>query len=151
MFKILGRDALYIDIPAVFKKRMLELSGDDEKEKLFKEILEKSEVTYLLNGTTEEHTFFIRVPKDVTPEQIQTLADASLEILKRTVETVPCVEVEGIRQKYQVIITNWEEPEIIGMNKTPGMSSGEVFKPIFQSLDKPGRANQNMNREDRYF
>ena len=80
-----------------------------------------------------------------------TMADASLEILKRTVETVPCVEVEGIRQKYQVIITNWEEPEIIGMNKTPGMSSGEVFKPIFQSLDKPGRANQNMNREDRYF
>ena len=66
MFKILGRDALYIDIPAVFKKRMLELSGD-EKEKLFREILEKSEVTYLLNGTTEEHTFFIRVPKDITP------------------------------------------------------------------------------------
>ena len=93
MFKILGSDALYIDIPAVFKKRMLELAGDDEKEKLFKEILEKSEVTYLLNGTTEEHTFFIRVPKDVTPEQIQTLADASLEILKRTVEAIPCVEV----------------------------------------------------------
>lgn len=151
MFKILGKDALYIDIPVVFKKRMLELAGDDEKESMFKEIVEKSEVTYLLNGTTEEHTFFIRVPKDVTPDQIQTLADASLEILKRTVETVPCVEVDDIRQKYQVIITNWDEPEIIGLNKTPGMSSGEVFKPIFQSLSKPGRANQNQNREDRYF
>lgn len=151
MFKILGKDALYIDIPVVFKKRMLELAGDDEKEKLFKDVTEKSEVTYLLNGTTEEHTFFIRVPKDVTPEQIQTMADASLEILKRTVETVPCVEVDDIRQKYQVIITNWDEPEIIGLNKTPGMSSGEVFKPIFQSLSKPGRANQNQNREDRYF
>lgn len=151
MFKILGKDALYIDIPAVFKERIIALAGDDGKEKLFKDITEKSEVTYLLNGTTEEHTFFIRVPKDVTPEQIQDMADASLEILKRTVENVPCVEVEGIRQKYQVIITNWDEPEIIGLNKTPGMSSGEVFKPIFQSLSKPGRANQNQNREDRYF
>lgn len=119
MFKILGEDALYIDIPEKFKKRMLELAGDDEKEKVFKDIVGRSEVTYLLNGTTEEHTFFIKVPKDVTPEQIQTMADASIEILKRTVETVPCVEVEGVRQKYQVIITNWEEPEIIGKNKTP--------------------------------
>ncbi len=141
MFKILGEDALYIDIPDTFKKRMLALAGDDEKEKVFKEIVGRSEVTYLLNGTTEEHTFFIRVPEDVTPEQIQTMADASLEILKRTVENTPCVEVEGVRQKYQVIITNWEEPEIIGKNKTPGMSSGAVFKPIIQSLDKPGKAN----------
>ena len=150
MYKILGEDALYIDIPAVFKKRMLELVDEgDEKEKEFKEILGKSEVTYLLNGTTEEHTFFIRVPKDITPEQIQVMADASLAILKRTVENIPCVEVEGIRQKYQVIITNWDEPDIIGKNKAPGLSSAEVFKPIIQSLDKPGRANSTF--QDQFF
>lgn len=150
MFRILGEDALYIDIPATFKRRMLSLaSREDGKESEFADILEKSEVTYMLNGTTEEHTFFINVPKDITPEQIQTMADASLAILGRTVEQTPAVEVNGIRQKYQVIITNWEEPDIIGLHKTPGMSSGEVFKPIFKALDAPGRANSSM--QDQFF
>ena len=145
MFKILGADALYIDIPQTFKRRLEELSSDDEKDLVTQ--LGRSEVTYMLNGTTEEHTFFIRVPEDVTPEQIQMMSDATLAILKRTVENTPCVEVEGVRQKYQVIITNWEEPEIIGLNKTPGMSSGAVFKPIIKALDDPGRANSTQQNQ----
>lgn len=145
MFKILGADALYIDIPQTFKRRLEELASDDEKDLVTQ--LGRSEVTYMLNGTTEEHTFFIRVPEDVTPEQIQMMSDATLAILKRTVENTPCVEVEGVRQKYQVIITNWEEPEIIGLNKTPGMSSGAVFKPIIKALDDPGRANSTQQNQ----
>ncbi len=147
MWKILGKDALYVEIPQVWKQRMLELAGDDEKSSKFKEIVEGAEVTYMLNGTTEEHTFFIRVPDDITPDDIQVLADVALDILKKS-ET-PCIEIEGVRQRYQVIITNWHEPEIIGMNKTPGMSSGEVFKPIIQGLDGPGRLNSAFN--DQFF
>ncbi len=139
MWKILGSDALYIDIANTWKRRMIELAGDDDKSKKFKDIVDVSDVTYMMNGTTEEHTFFIRVSKDLTPEDIQTLADVSLDILKAI--EFPCVEVEGVRQRYQVVITNWEEPEIIGLNKTPGMSSGEVFKPIIGGLDSPGRLN----------
>lgn len=147
MWKILGKDALYVEIPQVWKQRILELAGDDEKSSKFKEIVEGAEVTYMLNGTTEEHTFFIRVPDDITPDDIQVLADVALDILKKS-ET-PCIEIEGVRQRYQVIITNWHEPEIIGMNKTPGMSSGEVFKPIIQGLDGPGRLNSAFN--DQFF
>lgn len=147
MWKILGKDSIYIDIANTWKQRMLELSGDDEKSQTFKKIVEASEVTYLLNGTTEEHTFFIKVSDDITPEEIQTLADVSLDILKNI--DCPCVEVEGIRQKYQVVITNWHEPEIIGKNKTPGMSSGEVFKPIIQGLNAPGKLNTKF--ESQYF
>lgn len=147
MWKILGKDALYVEIPQVWKQRMLELAGDDDKSSKFKEIVEGAEVTYMLNGTTEEHTFFIRVPDDITPDDIQVLADVALDILKKS-ET-PCIEIEGVRQRYQVIITNWHEPEIIGMNKTPGMSSGEVFKPIIQGLDGPGRLNSAFN--DQFF
>lgn len=145
MWKILGRDAIYIDIPDVWKTRMLELAGDDGKSETFKRIVGESEVTYLLNGTTEEHTFFIRVGKDVTPEEIQTLADVSLDILKASED--PCIAIEDQMQRYQVVITNWEEPEIIGLNKTPGMSSGEVFKPIIQGLDAPGRPNTTQGNQ----
>lgn len=143
MWKILGKDAIYIDIAPTWKARMLELAGDDEKSIKFKEIVESSEVTYLLNGTTEEHTFFIKVADEVTPEEIQILADVTLDILKNS-ET-PVVEIMDVVQRYQVIITNWKEPEIIGLNKTPGMSSGEVFKPIIQALDSQGRLNAMYN------
>ena len=139
MWKILGKDTMYIDIANTWKSRMMELAGDDDKSKLFKEIVESSEVTYMMIGTTEEHTFFIRLSDDRTPEEIQTLADVSLEILKNSES--PCVSIEDTVQKYQVIITNWHEPEIIGLNKTPGMSSGQVFKPIIGSLDAPGKPN----------
>lgn len=142
MWKILGTDALYVEIADTWKKRMLELAKDDEKSQTFKEIVGKSEVTYMMNGTTEEHTFFIKVPDEITPEEIQILADVSLDILKGV--EYPPIEVEGVRQKYQVIITNWKEPEIIGLNKTPGMSSGEVFKPIIQGLDGPGKMNSQF-------
>ncbi len=149
MWKILGHDALYVEIPDVWKKRMLELSEtlpeDAEKAKRFRDIVGGSEVTYMLNGTTEEHTFFIRVSDNITPEEIQILADVSLDILKKSED--PCIIIEDVRQKYQVIITNWHEPEIIGLNKTPGMSSGEVFKPIIQGLDKPGRLNPAFSNQ----
>ncbi len=147
MWKILGRDALYVEIPDVWKQRMIELSGEGEKAEKFKEIVGESKVTYLLNGTTEEHTFFIRVPDEITPEEIQILADVTMDVLKASKN--PCIEVEDVRQRYQVIITNWKEPEIIGLNKTPGMSSGEVFKPIIQGLDAPGRMNSQFS--NRYF
>lgn len=147
MWKILGRDAIYLDIPVVWKQRMLELSGEGEKADKFRDIVGKSEVTYMLNGISEEHTFFIKVPDEITPEEIQILADVALDILKASED--PCIEVEGVRQRYQVVITNWKEPEIIGQNKTPGMSSGEVFKPIIQGLDAPGRANPAFN--DQFF
>ena len=150
MWKILGQDALYVEIPDTWKKRMLELSGlsdDPDKAEKFRDVVGKSEVSYLLNGTTEEHTFFIRVPDEITPQEIQILADVALDVLKKS--EAPCIEVEGVVQRYQVIVTNWHEPEIIGKNKTPGMSSGEVFKPIIQGLDAPGRMNPQFN--DQYF
>ena len=59
MWKILGKEAIYIDIPETWKKGMLELTPEDEKGKLFKEILEASEVEYLFNPQTLEHTWEI--------------------------------------------------------------------------------------------
>ena len=139
MWKILGKEAIYVDIPVTWKDRMLELTADDDKGKKFKDIVSKSKVEYLFNPQTEEHTFFIRLDDDYSPEDIQDLADSVLDTLKKL--DVPVVEIEETRQKYQVIITNYHEPEIIGLNKTPGMSSGQVFMPIIKSLNSPGQMN----------
>jgi hypothetical protein len=143
MWKILGKEAIYIDIPVTWKERMLELTADDDKGKTFKDILSRSEVEYLFNPQTEEHTFFIRLDDAITPEEIQTMADSTLDTLKAL--EIPVVEIEETRQKYQVIITNYHEPELIGLNKTEGMSSGQVFLPIINSLSSPGKLNQSFN------
>jgi len=143
MWQIFGKEAIYIDIPDTWKNGMLELSPDDEKGKLFKDILGKSKVEYLFNPQTEEHTFFIRLDDAITPEEIQSMADVSLEILKASEK--PVISIEDTVQRYQVIITNYHEPELIGLNKTPGMSSGQVFMPIIKSLDSQGRLNQQFN------
>ena len=91
MWKILGKEAIYIDIPATWKERMLEIVADDDKGKLFKDILAKSNVEYIFNSQTLEHTFFIRLADEVTPEEIQTMADCVLETLKSL--EMPVVEV----------------------------------------------------------
>jgi len=143
MWKILGKEAIYIDIPNTWKERMLELMSDDDKGKKFKDIVSKSKVEYLFNSQSLEHTFFIRLDDDYTPEDIQELADATLSTLKTL--DVPVVQIEDDIQRYQVIITNYHEPELIGLDKTPGMSSGQVFMPIINSLNGPGQMNSHFN------
>ncbi|MDR1954578.1 MAG: hypothetical protein LBP82_01330 [Candidatus Methanoplasma sp.] len=142
MWKILGIETIYIDIPNTVKSRLIELAGDGEKEVRFRDLLEMSKVMFLLNGETEESSFFITVPDDLCPEDIQLMADVILDIAK-TAE-FPFVEVKGTEQRYQVIITNNKEPELIGLNKTPGMSSVELFKPIIKAWDSRGRPNSSF-------
>ena len=142
MWKILGVRTIYIDIPDTAKGRLMELAGDSEKAANFRGLMERSEVMFLLNGETEENSFFITVPDDLTPDEIQLMADVILDVA-RTIE-FPFVEVENAEQRYQVIITNNKEPELLGVNKTPGMSSAEVFKPVIRSLDSRGKENHSF-------
>ncbi|MCK9323748.1 MAG: hypothetical protein RBR05_01640 [Candidatus Methanomethylophilaceae archaeon] len=142
MWKILGKDAIYIDIPHTAKDRLLELAGNSEKDNTFKDLLNESELTFILNGETEFCSFIVKVSDDLTPEQIQLMADVVLDIVNKFQE--PFVTAENVEQRYLVIITNNKEPELLGINKTPGMSSGKIFKPIFEALDKPGRMNSEF-------
>jgi len=147
MWKILGMRTIYVDIPNTAKSRLIELAGDGEKEARFKELMEMSEVMFLLNGETEENSFFIKVPDDLSPEDIQIMADVVLDIA-RSIE-YPFISVENFEQRYRIILTNDKEPELIGINKTPGMSSVEVFKPVIRSLDGRGKLNPQFN--DRFL
>lgn len=144
MWKVLGEDAIYLDIPYKMKDGLIRLSGEGEKADAFRKMLDMSEVTFMINGETEENTFFINVPEELTPEDIQLMADVVLDIAKGL--DFPFISADEAEQRYQVIITNNKEPELIGLNKTPGMSSGEIFKPIFRSLDAPGRRNTEFDK-----
>jgi len=142
MWKILGKNTIYLDIGYTAKRRLEELAGNDERANQFRELMEKSNINFMINGTTEYNTFFFRVPDELTPEQIQLMADVSLSIVCNS--EVPMIEVEGVEQKFLIIFTNDKEPELLGIHKTPGMSSGAIFKPIIQALDAPGRLNSQF-------
>ena len=143
MWKVLGKEAMYLDIGPVWVERILELSKDYEGDEKFKELMDGSEVSHLFNGSTETHNIMIEVPKEYTPEDIQIMADMILSIAKDNMET-PFISLEDNYQKCQVIINNEEEPELIGMNRTEGYASGKIFLPILDSLTRPGRPNESM-------
>ena len=143
MWKVLGKEAMYLDIGPVWVERILELSKDYEGDEKFKELMDGSEVSHLFNGSTETHNIMIEVPKEYTPEDIQVMADMILSIAKDNMET-PFISLEDNYQKCQVIINNEEEPELIGMNRTEGYASGKIFLPILDSLTRPGRPNESM-------
>lgn len=143
MWKVLGKDCLYIDIAKAWTERILELSVNYEKADEFKKLMEESEVFHLFDATLETHNFMIEVPKDYTPEQIQTMADVILSIAKDNIDT-PFVEIEGKYQKSNVIISNEDEPELIGSSRSDGYGSGKIFLPILTSLTQPGRMNESM-------
>jgi hypothetical protein len=142
MWKILGKDAIYLDVGNVAKQRLMELAGDDETGIGFRALMEKSDITFMINGTTEYNSFFFNVPEEYTPEQIQFMADIALKIV--TESEVPMVTIEDVEQNFLIIFTNDKEPELLGIRKTPGMSSGAIFKPIIQALDKPGNLNKDF-------
>ena len=143
MWKVLGKEAMYIEIAAVWTERIIELSKEYEGDEEFKKLMDGSEVKHLFNGSTETHNMMIEVPKEYTPDNIQMMADMILSIAKDNIE-MPFITVDGQYQKCQVIITNEDEPELIGMNRTEGYGSGKIFLPILDSLTRPGRPNESM-------
>jgi len=144
MWKIFGKETIYIDIPHTVKERLISLSGNTEKDNKFKDLITETEITFLINGETEENSVFIRVKEDLSPYDIQLMADVFLDIAKNS--DVPFIIVGDVEQRYKIIFTNDKEPELIGLNKTPGMSSVEVFKPIIRSLNGSGRMNSSFDR-----
>ena len=131
MWKILGKDAMYIDIPYVFVERMGELAGEGDDADMFRSCLGESEIKFLINPETEECSFMIHIPEELTPEEIQNIAETALAVAQDY--DAPLITAEDVEQRYKIIITNNKEPELIGLNKTEGFGSGQVFMPIFDS------------------
>jgi hypothetical protein len=131
MWKILGADALYVEFADVWRTRIVEIVSESENGKKFKRLMKDAEVSYMMNGATEEHTFMVQLPEKVSKNDIQFLADEILNVAKTAGS--PFVSLNDVREKCQVIFTTEKEPEIIGLDKTKGFSSGAAFAPIYKS------------------
>lgn len=134
MFRIFGKECLYVDIADVFDSQILALSSFDDKASDFARLMDGTETKFLLNGSTEESCFCITVPDEYTPEDIQTMADVIMRAIERFGQAP--VTVDGRTQDYRIIINNAREPEVIGMAKDKNTTSFPVFAPIIQNWGK---------------
>ncbi len=139
MWKVLGKEAIYLDVPYIFAKRMGELAGEGDNADMFRKCLNESDIRFMINPESEECSFMVYIPEGLTPEDIQNIAETALSVAQ-TYED-PFLIAEDSEQRYKIIITNNKEPELLGLAKTEGFSSGQVFMPIFDSLSKQGRLN----------
>jgi hypothetical protein len=140
MWKILGADALYVEFADVWRERIEEVVSEGGAGKKFKEVMKGSEVVYMMNGATEEHTFMVQLPETVSSGDVQFLADEILKVAKTA--DFPFVSLNGNREKCQVIFTTEKEPEIIGLEKAEGYSAGAVFAPILEGWGGAGKRNE---------
>ena len=143
MWKILGKEAMYIEFADVFKERIIDIASGMEGKEKFVGLMKGSDVMHIFNGSTETHGFNIRPGDDVPSEDIQLMADAILDVIKSE-ENLFVVSLDDQYQASVINIRADKEPELIGRDMTEGYGSGQIFQPIFDSLSKPGRMNEGF-------
>ena len=80
MWKILGADSLYLEFADVWKKRISEIVSNGDGR--FEELMKDSDVTYMMNGATEIHTFIVQLRETLSTDDVQFLADEILNVAK---------------------------------------------------------------------
>lgn len=143
MWKILGKEAMYIEFADVFKERVIEIASGMEGKEKFVDLMKGSDVMHIFNGSTETHGFNIRPGDDISSEDIQLMADAILDVIKSE-ENLFVVSLDDQYQASVINIRADKEPELIGNGRTDGYGSGQIFQPIFDSLASPGRMNEGF-------
>jgi hypothetical protein len=143
VWRILGKEALYLEFADVLKQQLLEIAPGIENGERFVDLIESSEIQHIFNGATETHGFNIRPESSVSPEDIQFMADMILAIARQDSERF-FVSLDNVYQKCVVNVRTDVEPELIGANTTDGYGSGKIFTPILDSLCRPGRSNDSL-------
>jgi hypothetical protein len=112
MWKILGKEAMYIEFADVFKERVIEIASGMEGKEKFVDLMKGSDVMHIFNGSTETHGFNIRPGDDISSEDIQLMADAILDVIKSE-ENLFVVSLDDQYQASVINIRADKEPELI--------------------------------------
>jgi hypothetical protein len=135
MWKVLGRDAELVRIAELWKEGITALASDYEDFETFQELMAQAELTYLHNTQDDVHAFILQFPETVQKEELDFLS--SFVRMVREEAGVSTITFQDKPQRCRLVFTSEKEPELLGLNKTEGYSSGALFQPIFDSWDKP--------------
>jgi len=135
MWKVLGREAEIVKIGNIWKEEILARASECDDFETFVELMEQSELTYLHNTQTDIHAFILQFPESIGKEELDYFS-SFIRNLRDGME-VPTISFQDQPQRCRFVFTSEKEPELLGLNKTEGMSSGALFQPIFDSWSKP--------------
>lgn len=134
MWKVLGRKAEVVKIGIVWKEEIMTRASEYDDFETFKDLMEQGELTYLYNTQTDVHAFIIQFPESVGKDELDYFS-SFIRNLREGMD-VPTIAFQDVAQRCRFIFTSEEEPQLIGLNKTEGMSSGAIFQPIYDSWSK---------------
>ncbi|MBM4237198.1 MAG: hypothetical protein FJ151_01785 [Euryarchaeota archaeon] len=112
MWKVLGVDTALVKAGDLWKERMVALSAGRKGRREFLSMLEKADISYWFDAVKEVHAFYVKFPDEVTSEELRRFEKSVTGILSRV--SFPVVELEGVAQRYAVVMTAEEEENLPG-------------------------------------
>lgn len=128
MWHVLGKSAVLVQFPYVWKERMIELSARRKGRARFLELMEIAKINHSLNTQDNIHVFIIEFPEDIPKEDIDLFTDMIRRVRKGVKPTM--VAFEGEPQLVAFIVTSEDEPDVIGKRKVDSAAAAELFHRI---------------------
>jgi predicted DNA binding protein len=109
MWKVFGVEGTIPAFAEIWKLRMIELSKRKKDRERFLQMIEDSDVRYVLDAIREVHVFMVYLPAKYGREDLVFFKDFVVKTTKSA--KVPTLEFNGMMQNHGVVITTQEEED----------------------------------------
>jgi predicted DNA binding protein len=109
MWKVFGVEGTIPAFAEIWKQRMIELSKRKKYRERFLQMIEDSDVRYVLDAIREVHVFMVYLPAKYGREDLVFFKDFVVKTTKSA--KVPTLEFNGMMQNHGVVITTQEEED----------------------------------------
>ena len=109
MWKVFGVEGTIPAFAEIWKQRMIELSKRKKDRERFLEMIEDSDVRYVLDAIREVHMFMVYLPTKYGREDLVFFKEFVIKTTK--LAKMPTLEFNGMEQSHGVVITAQEDED----------------------------------------
>jgi hypothetical protein len=109
MWKVFGVEGTIPAFAEIWKLRMIELSKRKKDRERFLQMIEDSDVRYVLDAIREVHVFMVYLPAKYGREDLVFFKEFVVKTTKSA--KMPTLEFDGMMQNHGVVITTQEEED----------------------------------------
>jgi hypothetical protein len=109
MWKVLGVEGTIPAFAEIWKQRMIELSKRKKDRERFLEMIDDSDIRYVLDAIREVHMFMVYLPTKYSREDLVFFKEFVIKITKSI--KMPTLEYNGTAQTHGVVITAQEDED----------------------------------------
>jgi hypothetical protein len=109
MWKVFGVEGTIPAFAEIWKQRMIELSKRKKDRERFLQMIEDSDVRYVLDAIREVHVFMVYLPAKYGREDLVFFKEFVVKTTKSA--KMPTLEFNGMMQNHGVVITAQEDED----------------------------------------